>query len=237
MTDPTVQTVFSLLDRWRHFPAYQLERRADVFFGLFLKDVLDDYLRPMGLSVDPRLIPEFPLRQKSSNRSDKADYFALAMNPRTGEQAAFLVELKTDIRSARDPQKEYLERASRCGMAKVLSDLKPLFKATTPHLRGKYFHLLTALAELGLVAPLPTKLKEKVYGPSRGITKCIDDIELASSLPPLKVLFVLPEETGEPNYIGFERIAGVVEDSGEFGRCFATHLRKWVCETAGSRPR
>ena len=72
--------VFSLLDQWRHLPAYQLERRADIFFGLFLPHVLDDYLRPSELAVDTRLIPEFPLRQQGSNRSDKADYFALATN-------------------------------------------------------------------------------------------------------------------------------------------------------------
>lgn len=26
--------LFALLDQWRHFPAYQLERRADVFFAV-----------------------------------------------------------------------------------------------------------------------------------------------------------------------------------------------------------
>lgn len=32
---PTVERAFELLDRWRHLPAYQLERRADIFFALF----------------------------------------------------------------------------------------------------------------------------------------------------------------------------------------------------------
>ena len=232
MTNPTLQMVFSLLDQWRHLPAYQLERRADIFFGLFLPDVLDDHLRPKGLTVDQRLIPEFPLRQKGSNRSDKADYFALATYARTGDQVAFLVELKTDIRSARNPQKEYLARASGRGMAKILCDLKLIFKATSPDLRGKYFHLLTAIAELGLVT-LPPKLEEKVYDSSHGLRKCIDDIEIASSPPAVKVLYVLPEESGQSNYIGFDRVANVVQHRGQIGRCFATYLRKWACEEAG----
>ena len=41
MDDPRIDRIFDLLDGWRHLPAYQLERRADIFFGLFLPDVLD----------------------------------------------------------------------------------------------------------------------------------------------------------------------------------------------------
>ena len=62
--DPRIECVFDLLDKWRNLPAYQLERRADIYFALFLPDVLDHYLRPRDLAVNPRLIPEFPIRQK-----------------------------------------------------------------------------------------------------------------------------------------------------------------------------
>ena len=37
---PTIERVFKLLDNWRHLPDYQLERRADIFFALFLPEVL-----------------------------------------------------------------------------------------------------------------------------------------------------------------------------------------------------
>ena len=29
-----IDTLFDRMDAWRHFPNYQLERRADVFFAL-----------------------------------------------------------------------------------------------------------------------------------------------------------------------------------------------------------
>lgn len=38
----TVEGVFNLLDCWRHLPAYQLERRADIIFALFLLEVLQE---------------------------------------------------------------------------------------------------------------------------------------------------------------------------------------------------
>ena len=236
MTRPTIEIVFSLLDQWRHLPAYQLERRADVFFGLFLPDVLDDHLRPRGLTVDPRLIPEFPLRQESNNRSDKADYFALATDGTTGDQVAFLVELKTDIKSQRDRQNAYLVRAEKRGMRKILHDLKRIFKATSTVSRGKYFHLLRAIAELGLVS-LPSKLEEMIYHSSRGLGKCIDEIQIASTLPKVEVLYILPEIDEQENCIEFERVARVVEGRGDIGRYFATYVREWARQPAGSEPR
>ena len=78
MTHPDIATLFASLDRWRHLPAYQLERRADIYFGLFLPDVLNHHLGSRNLTIDPRIIPEFPLGQAASRRSDKADYFALS---------------------------------------------------------------------------------------------------------------------------------------------------------------
>ena len=240
MTNPNIEKVFCLLDEWRHLPAYQLERRADIYFGLFLRDVLDDYLRPKGLTVHPTLIPEFPLRQKTSNRSDKVDYFALATHTETGDQVAFLVELKTDIKSQRDEQKEYLTRAKKRGMRKILFDLKLIFKATSADLRGKYFHLFEAVEKLGLVNKLPNELSERVYGDQpRGLRKCIKDIEIAPSLPTIDVLYVLPKDNEHMHCIGFERVAAVAESQGEIGQCFAAYLRKWGCDEykAGSQRR
>ena len=54
-----LHTVFANLDRWRHFPAYQLERRADIFFSVYLPEAL---AKVTGVEIDPRMIPEFPLK-------------------------------------------------------------------------------------------------------------------------------------------------------------------------------
>jgi hypothetical protein len=39
MSEP-IQQLFENLDSWRHLPAYQLERRADVFFSVYLHPML-----------------------------------------------------------------------------------------------------------------------------------------------------------------------------------------------------
>ena len=96
--EPTIECVFDLLDRWRHLPAYQLERRADIFFALFLPEVLGAHLSKQencSVEINPTLIPEFPIKKRDSNQSINVDYFALSQD---GERA-FLIELKTDMKS------------------------------------------------------------------------------------------------------------------------------------------
>ena len=56
-----IERALGLLDTWRHLPAYQLERRADIFFALFLPDVLEE---KFGVPISPVLIPEFPVKNR-----------------------------------------------------------------------------------------------------------------------------------------------------------------------------
>ena len=152
MTYPKVESIFELLDKWRHLPAYQLERRADIFFALFLPDVLNRHLSPRGIEIDRRLIPEFPLKRRKGNRSNKVDYLAVgrAVGLSTDDPPthAFLIELKTDSASLNEDQFHYLKEAVDRGMHELLCDLKRIVKATKEH--GKYFHLLKALNDLDL---------------------------------------------------------------------------------------
>ena len=228
--DPRIECVFDLLDKWRNLPAYQLERRADIYFALFLPDVLDHYLRPRDLAVNPRLIPEFPIRQKTTKRSDKADYFALSKNGKR----AFLIELKTDIGSLRDTQKQYLATAVDRGMTQLLCDVKSMAKARKLRARRKYFHLLQAISDLGLME-LPPELKDKIYGDARGVYQCIDDIDISHTVCQLEVIYVLPKANGQKDCIYFATFAGVVDKQGELGRRFATSLLEWRTKTAGSK--
>ena len=132
MSDIKVESIFELLDKWRHLPAYQLERRADIFFALFLPDVLNHHLskRKRGIEIDRRLIPEFPLKRREDNGSKKADYLALS----TDRKHAFLIELKTDIASLETDRKKgrfcFLKRAVGRGMHELLCGLKCIVDAT-----------------------------------------------------------------------------------------------------------
>jgi hypothetical protein len=98
-----IDTLFDLLDAWRHFPSYQLERRADLYFALYLPEVLE---AQFGFPAQPQLVPEFPLRigildpAKATSASYKVDYVTLS----TARDKALLVELKTDSLSRRFAQ-------------------------------------------------------------------------------------------------------------------------------------
>ena len=234
MTDPDIAQLFDLLDRWRHLPAYQLERRADIYFGLFLPEALNHHLRPRGIKIDPCLIPEFPLRQAKTNtrRSDKADYFALS----TDRKHTFLIELKTNNNSLNCRQLKHLKCASNRKMAGLLCDVKFMAQARNRRARRKYFHLLRALADLGLMT-LPEALEHKIYDSPQGVRECISGIKIAGSQPCLEVILVLPMVKEGWNCIDFETFAGIVENRGGIGRRFAASLRKWACIEAGLRDR
>jgi hypothetical protein len=36
-----IETLFDRMDGWRHLPNYQLERRADLFFSLYLPTAVE----------------------------------------------------------------------------------------------------------------------------------------------------------------------------------------------------
>jgi hypothetical protein len=41
----TLNKLFDLLDDWRKLPAYQLERRADIFFAIHLETIIEKKLK------------------------------------------------------------------------------------------------------------------------------------------------------------------------------------------------
>ena len=228
--EPNLSSFFDLFDRWRHYPAYRLEPRVDIYFAFFLPEVLDLHLSPRGTRVDPRLVPEFPIRQRGTKRSDKADFFALSLDKRH----AFLVELKTDVRSLNDRQEEYLMRAVDRGLTSLLSDVRAMARSPVRYIRRKYFHLLQALEGLGLVE-LPSGLDEKIHGKSRGVYGMIDAIEIRANASKLEVIHVLPKQERGKNTIDFCCFAEAVEQRGDVGRRFADSLRKWRDTPAGNR--
>lgn len=76
--DQIMNKIFDTLDDRRQLPAYQLERRADIFFGVYMKEILEKKFNDDISHV----IPEFPIRRatlaedeniSSPNKSDKND--------------------------------------------------------------------------------------------------------------------------------------------------------------------
>jgi hypothetical protein len=124
-----IDTLFNQMDAWRHFPSYQLERRADIFFAQYLPEVLESKL---GFAVRPELVPEFPVRIGTIypnipiDKSYKIDYLALS----TAADKAVLVELKTEGLSRRPEQDKYLLASQKAGLPALLEGLLDIFRAT-----------------------------------------------------------------------------------------------------------
>ena len=123
---PTISGLFGLLNRWRHLPGYALERRADIFFALFLPEVPKKHC---GIKVKRPLIPEFPIGKKSNNNEHKqADYFVLS----ECRQRGILVELKTDMASKRSAhgkkQEDSLIKTAEKGMRHLVKDAITIIK-------------------------------------------------------------------------------------------------------------
>jgi hypothetical protein len=96
----SVERIFNNLDDWRKLPAYQLERRADIYFATYLPEVLKN-LKIINNINDVAIIPEFPLAKKALDEkykyrdSVKVDYLVLNKE----NKKAIFVELKTDMTS------------------------------------------------------------------------------------------------------------------------------------------
>jgi hypothetical protein len=149
-TEEIIDRLFNHLDTWRHLPAYQLERRADIFFGIYLPEILK---KKFNENID-FIVPEFPVRLgnvykdkllKNPNLSFKIDY--VAVSKKTNK--VYLVELKTDDSSRRDKQDWYLESVKKNNLNNLICGVLDICKATTS--KKKYENLLSLLSEIGWV--------------------------------------------------------------------------------------
>ena len=91
-TKENIESLFNNLKTWIEFPKYQAERRLDVFFGLYLEDILKRCRNELFRKEDHLvLIPEFPLQKNDTNNEcTNIDY--LVFN--TTKQSVHAIELK-----------------------------------------------------------------------------------------------------------------------------------------------
>jgi hypothetical protein len=229
-----VDRVFDLLDAWRHLPAYQLERRADVFFALYLPAFLSNRL---DCSIDRHLIPEFPARIGSiypslaSNQSVRIDYVALAED----RSRAWLIELKTDAGSRRGKQDQYLRAAQQIGLHRLVAGVLQIVPATSA--KRKYYCLLRSFEDLGLIE-VPERLHEAM-GMARvdEFAECLNGVRItAPDLTP-EILYVQPR-AAQPDEIGFDEFADWLDAlDDDMSARFARSLRNWATHKAGEPSR
>ena len=224
---PTIETLLCSLDKWRHFAGYPLETRVDALMGLFLPKAMETLLRVQ--EIQQQAIPQFPLKKEATNRSYKADFFALS----SADGRAFLIELKTDMSSRRKRQTEYLQKARKRGLPRILKELKEVAENSKGSYRRKYLKLLDALTEMGLLQ-LPSELVKMIRsGKTRVPTELIHKVEISQLAESrVEVVLVQPrrdesEEEKDFHYIYFNEFAESIQCSGELGSLLAHYLRRW----------
>lgn len=208
--------IFDLLDKWRHFPSYQLERRADIFFAAFLPDLIEDKYQ----SIQRTIIPEFPIRigtirpENPINKSYKADYFILTEDPKY----CVLIELKTDDTSRRDEQDDYLAAAQKVKLSALIDGVISIYHAT--EYKHKYDVLINELTSAGILKRDGKDISNLVE----------DDLDI-------EVIYIQPNpDPGLENSISFEYFSDLVAvHADEFAQRFSKSLKEWAAVLPGHK--
>ena len=227
-----IDMLFDRMDAWRHLPNYQLERRADIFFSLYLPEVLEAKLK---FAVQPVLVPEFPVRIGTIyphipiDKSYKIDYVALSV----AADKAVLVELKTEGMSRRPEQDEYLKAAQKVGLVCLIEGLLDIFRATNA--KRKYFCLLEYLERMGLLS-IPIQMKEIMMRPNlQGVNELSRKIEITVKSTESLIVYVQPNGDSK-DIISFCEFAEIVQRHDDpVSLRFATSLREWAEIKAGHK--
>lgn len=208
MEKPEIDQLFDLLDNWRLLPAYQLERRADVFFAIYLPQILKEKLDNRAIM---KIIPEFPVRigtiypETPINKSFKIDYMVVS------DQKVLLVELKTENSSRRIVQDNYLEKANEANIRKLMEGLIQIFEATASKI--KYRRMLKEFEDIGWVKEEDKKWKN---------TSQDKDVEIVYIQPDRD------ENSESKSVITFDVVAEIIEkNESAISTRFAESLRKW----------
>ena len=154
-TEDLLHRALETLDEWRHLPAYQLERRVDVYFGLLLPEIVE---AQFGVAKeDLEVVPELPLHKgllglsekgKDDNHSVKVDFAVFSLN-QENKPLLQLVELKTDRSSTDVHQLERMRKAQRTGTKELLRGIVKCAN-NSDDLR-KYAQLIWKLKEIGCI--------------------------------------------------------------------------------------
>ncbi len=226
----TASVVLDLLDNWRHLPDYQLERRADILFAIYLPAFLQDRY---GVEINPLLTPEFPIHIGTIypdipiNKSFKIDYVAFDASLTRG----WFIELKTDSSSRRQKQDQYLIAAQKAGLPALIDGVLKIVSATNH--KHKYCCLLRLLERLKLIT-LPDNLDEALASQhwATAVNACLPHVVNITPDIPVEAVFLQPVSIDEHD-IGFAELADWLCDKDEDAKRFAKSLRDWAGVQAG----
>ena len=239
--------VLRQLDEWRHLPAYQLERRVDIFFGMFLSKVIE---RTLDIHVD-EVIPEFPLHKgrfkiseaREDHQSVNVDFVAVGHQGK--KKRVLLIELKTDIGSLNPDQLANMEKARRANSKDLFQGV--ILAARNSESKHKYAHLIWRLVKQGCLHLGSSEIRNiELENRSTGLSAVFKDLSVGPKWRYLEVdvVVILPDKSKKldpyPKFhpITFAQFAETLESGykpfvPEDVRTFAAYVRDWAHVRAG----
>jgi len=208
-----IDEYFNLLEDWKRLPAYRLETRIDSLVGFALPKVIEAHI---GFKV-AALIPELPLRlgtlepdcdPKRADLSYRLDFYV-----RTCCGQNIFIEFKSDSKSRRPEQDNYLALAEAVGMRAIVDGIIRVSEVS-PY-KTKYDWLLSKLAKAGLV----------IYS-EEGYRSSIDD-------EPIKSLYIQPrrlEGDEDKEILDFRMLSDLIVQcfpSDELMTRLGVSLKRW----------
>jgi len=213
--------ILELLNEWRYFPKYQLERHVDVFFGLYIHQILEEKFERKYFDT---VFPEFPISKQlliqghPGNDVINSDFCLITSD----KNIATFVELKTDHRSLRDSQDIYYENIKTFSFNDILEKLLNVVKVSS--IKYKYLPLLSSLQKVGVInIDLDFyeryKTENRVYA-----NKYLKPNTIISKSIKCEVEYILPKNnTNKENTITFEELSSYPFIDKEF----RIYLKKW----------
>ena len=232
------------LDQWRHLPAYQLELRVDVFFGLLLSKVIESRFG----APRSKLIPEFPLHKgetrisedHGNNQSVNVDFALFCSEPEA--KRIFLVELKTDMHSINKAQLCNMIKAKKAKSERVLSGvIKAASASAAPR---KYAQLAWKLFEIGCITVDSSFRDMKMEHRRPGLARNFRELSVSRrwSDAVIELILISPKHVDNINEypysefhcLDFDEVAKMISESRPpFGAEFAKYLCRWARSDAG----
>lgn len=120
-----INTMFELLEEWWKYPGYQLERRLDIFFAIYLEKILKK-LKNIDIKTKENIFAEFPIRKFEGNEKDYSSYnadYAVFYKNEANQFNLCLVELKTDMNSIKKKsQIEYYKNVKERNIKQIIEE-------------------------------------------------------------------------------------------------------------------
>ena len=227
MQKDTQKIMFDRLDLWRHYPKYQLERRVDILFSIYLKQIIQ--LKTRNYNLSDIIIPEFPIIKKLYDINNNYDSynvdFFLTDN---SNQNVYFIELKTDMKSKREKQNDYLKQLQDFNFKDIIIRLIERCEVNTNE-RKKYAFLIKKLGQLGYLDNY-NHLLNTLKDEKRFYVRLLNKIIIKRYNPNINVYYIQPEKNGnESDIIDYKYIVNnlKLEKSDKLSKKNKKSLEKW----------